>query len=126
MTYELTGKIKAIMPAQTFGSGFRRREFVVVVPDEKDSKWDQPIKLEFVKDKCDLLDAFSVGETVAVSFALRGSENNDRFFVNLNAFKITRVPRQAATRPEEDYARNAPKRETYQRTDDSGDGFVDF
>ena len=48
MAYELTGKVKLIQAVQTFGSGFTKREMVVVV---QDGKYPQEINLEFVQDK---------------------------------------------------------------------------
>ena len=53
MAYELEGKIKVIQDAQTFGSGFTKREFVVIV---EDGKYPQEINLELVQDKVSLLD----------------------------------------------------------------------
>ncbi len=83
---EIEGKIIVINDTQTFGTkGFQKREFVVEVPDEK---YPQKIPLEFTKDKCDILDGFSVGQTVKVQFNLRGSEYNGRWFLNAQAWRI--------------------------------------
>lgn len=68
---EVTGKIKVKNETQTFGSnGFRKREFVITT----DEQYPQHIQLEFVQDKCDLLDKFEVGQDVRVSINLRGRE----------------------------------------------------
>ena len=68
---EVTGKIKVKNETQTFGSnGFRKREFVITT----DEQYPQHIQLEFVQDKCDLLDKFEVGQDVKVSINLRGRE----------------------------------------------------
>ena len=83
--YEAQGTIKIINDIQTFGSGFTKREFVVTTGD---SKWPQDIKFEIVKDKCSLLDQFSVGQAVNVSFDIRGNEYNGKYYVNLNCWKI--------------------------------------
>ena len=50
--YQLEGSIKLISPAQTFPSGFVKREFVVTTDDQ----YPQDIKLELTKEKCALLD----------------------------------------------------------------------
>ncbi len=85
MNYELTGIVKLIQDAQTFGSGFTKREMVVTVPD---GKYPQDINLEFVQDKVNLLDALQVGQEVTVTFDIRGREYNGRYFNNLQGWKI--------------------------------------
>jgi len=83
--YEAQGTIKLINDTQTFGSGFTKREFVITTGD---SKYPQDIKFEVVKDKCSLLDQFSIGQAVNVSFDIRGNEYNGKHYVNLNCWKI--------------------------------------
>lgn len=68
---KVTGKIKLINQEQTFGSnGFRKRECVITTSEQ----YPQDIQIEFVQDKCDLLNNFNVGDTVDVSINLRGRE----------------------------------------------------
>ncbi|PKP12835.1 MAG: hypothetical protein CVU08_08425 [Bacteroidetes bacterium HGW-Bacteroidetes-3] len=68
---EITGKITKIKEAQTFGaSGFRKRELVVTTNEQ----YPQPLMVEFVQDKCDLLNAYQVGQDVKISINLRGRE----------------------------------------------------
>ena len=81
---EVKGAIKVIESTQTFDSGFQKREFVVTT----DETYPQDIKLEFVKDKCAILDKYNVGDTVAVSYNLRGNEYNGKYYVNLQAWRI--------------------------------------
>lgn len=83
--YELNGKIKLINDTQSFPSGFTKREFVVTSGDDK---YPQDIKFEIVKDKCAVLDNFSAGQNVSVSFDVRGNEYNGKYYVNLNCWKI--------------------------------------
>ena len=68
---EITGKITKIKEAQTFGaSGFRKRELVITTNEQ----YPQPLMVEFVQDKCDLLNNYQVGQDVKVSINLRGRE----------------------------------------------------
>ncbi len=83
-SYQLSGRIKTVMDQVTFPSGFTKREFVVTTED----KFPQDIKLELIKDKCALVDGYASGEEVTVSFNIRGNENNGRYYVNLQAWKI--------------------------------------
>lgn len=68
---EITGKIKKIDETKTYGtSGFRKREVVV----ETNEQYPQPLMVEFVQDKCDLLNNFSIGQDVKIAINLRGRE----------------------------------------------------
>jgi hypothetical protein len=68
---EVQGKIKLIGETQEFGSnGFRKREIVVTTAEQ----YPQSIMVEFVQDKTDLLNNFSVGQDVKISINLRGRE----------------------------------------------------
>ena len=68
---EVQGKIKLIDETKTFGnSGFRKREVVITTEEQ----YPQHIMVEFVQDKCDLLNNFQVGQPVKVSINLRGRE----------------------------------------------------
>jgi hypothetical protein len=95
MSYDLTGKVKLVFDAKTFGSGFTVREFVVTV---EDGKYPQDICLQFVQDKVSLLDNIQEGQEVTVSFDIRGREYNGRYFNNLQAWKIQA---DAAAAPDE-------------------------
>jgi hypothetical protein len=82
--YSLTGTIKVIGETQEFDSGFKKREFVVTTKEE----YPQHVKMEFFRDKCDILNKYKVGDTVTVWFNVTGNEYNDRYYVNLNAWRI--------------------------------------
>lgn len=86
-SFELEGTVHKIYDTQTFSSGFSKREFVVEV---QDGKFPQMIKFECVKDKTSMLDGVSVGDAVKVAFDIRGNEYKERFYVNLNAWKLSK------------------------------------
>jgi len=68
---EVKGKIKVLNESQTFGSaGFKKQEVVVTTAEQ----YPQMIMIEFVQDKCDLLNAFKVGDDVKININLRGRE----------------------------------------------------
>ena len=87
---EITGTIKKIGQTQEFGAkGFTKRELVVITKDQ----YPQNILVEFVKDKCSLLDTFNTGDDVKVSINLRGREwkNNKgqvKYFNSIQGWKI--------------------------------------
>ena len=96
--FELEGKVKVVLDAQTFASGFSKREFVVEV---EDGKFPQMIKFECIKDKAAQLDDLSEGDAVKVNFDIRGNEYKERYYVNLNAWKVTKLGEGGDT-PSED------------------------
>ncbi len=68
---EIQGKIKMIDETKTFGNnGFRKREVVVTTEEQ----YPQHILVEFIQDKCDLLNSYNVGQDVKISINLRGRE----------------------------------------------------
>ena len=87
---EVAGKIKKIDETKTFGTnGFRKREMVVTT----DEQYPQMIMIEFIQDKCDLLNSFNVGDDVKVNYNLRGREWTNKeglknYFTNLDAWKV--------------------------------------
>lgn len=71
MEKHISGKIKIITETKTFGAnGFRKRETVITT----DEQYPQSILIEFIQDKCELLDKYKVGEDVKISYNLRGKE----------------------------------------------------
>lgn len=68
---EVQGVIKMIAETQTYGSsGFKKREVVITTQDQ----YPQHLLLEFVQDKCDLLNNFKVGQEVKIGVNLLGRE----------------------------------------------------
>lgn len=68
---EVTGKIKMIDQTKEVGSaGFKKRDVVVTT----DEQYPQHILVQFVQDKCDLLNSYQVGEPVKIDINLRGRE----------------------------------------------------
>jgi len=68
---EITGKIKFIDVTKEVGSNnFKKRDLVVIT----DESYPQHILIQFVKDKCELLDKYAVGQDVTIGINLRGNE----------------------------------------------------
>ena len=84
-SFEIEGKLKVVNDVQTFNSGFTKREFVVEV---EDGNYPQMIKFECVKEKTSLTDGMQIDDPVKVPFDIRGNEYKERFYVNLNAWKL--------------------------------------
>ena len=93
---KLNGKIKLLMDTQTFDSGFTKREFVVTTQEQ----YPQDVKFEAIKDRISMLDGLNPGDDVEVSFNIRGNEYQGRYFVNLQAWRITKGASAAAPTPQ--------------------------
>jgi hypothetical protein len=96
---EISGKIKVLNETQTFGNnGFRKREVVITT----DEQYPQMIMVEFVQDKCDLLNSYSVGQNVKIAINLRGREwinpqGEAKFFNAIQGWRIERLDNQPQT-----------------------------
>lgn len=101
---EIKGKIKTLGKEQTFGSnGFRKTELVVLTEDQ----YPQPILVEFVQGKCDLVKNLKVGQEVSISYNLRGREwvspqGETKYFNTIQGWRIEAgpVPNQAPPKPQ--------------------------
>jgi single-stranded DNA-binding protein len=67
---ELQGTIKKLSDTQTFASGFQKREAVILTQEQ----YPQPINVEFLQEKINLLDNVSEGDNVKIGINLRGRE----------------------------------------------------
>lgn len=68
---EILGKIKVLNETQNIGDkGFRKRELVITTEEQ----YPQHILVEFIQDKCDLLNSYKVGQDVKIDLNLRGRE----------------------------------------------------
>ena len=92
---EVLGVIKIIGGVQTFGKAekpFLKRELVVTTEDQ----YPQIIMIEFVQDKCDLLEPYKVGDNVKVSINLRGREwinpqGEAKYFNSIQGWRVEKL-----------------------------------
>jgi len=90
---ELTGKIKVLNETKNIGSnGFRKRELVIT----SEEQYPQHILIEFIQDKCDLLNNYSIGQNVRININLRGREwinpeGQARYFSTIQGWRIEAV-----------------------------------
>lgn len=85
MAFEVEGKLHRVFPTEQKSASFTAREFVLEIPD---GNYPQFIKFQAVQERCNILDNYSEGDTVKVSFDLRGREWNGKYLTNLNAWRI--------------------------------------
>ena len=89
---ELQGTVKKIGETQTFTSGFQKKELVLLTEEQ----YPQPIQIDFLSDKIDLLNNVSEGESVKVAINIRGREWTNpqgevKYFNSINGWRLEKV-----------------------------------
>lgn len=95
---EVLGKVRAVGVEQQVSPTFRKREIVVTTEEQ----YPQHISINFIQDKCDLLNSYKVGEAVKVSINLRGREwtnpqGETKYFNDIQGWKIEKQQTEAST-----------------------------
>ena len=93
MTYKATGRLHKKFDTEQKSASFSVRDFVIETVDDK---FPQMVKFQLTQDKCALVDDFTEGDQITVDFDLRGREWNDKYFTNLNAWRIAHADNQGA------------------------------
>lgn len=88
MSFEVIGKLYKKFNTENKTQTFRAREFVIEIAD---GNYPQFIKFQLVQDRCDILDAYQEGDDLKVFFDLRGREWNEKFFTNLQAWRLEKA-----------------------------------
>lgn len=87
---EVQGKVKLVGPIETVGNnGFRKRDIVVTTEEQ----YPQHISIQFVQDKCEMLNAFQPGQDVKIGINLRGREwvspqGETKYFNTIQGWRI--------------------------------------
>ena len=89
---ELQGTVKKIGETQTFASGFQKAELVILTEEQ----YPQPIQIDFLSDKIDLLNNVSEGESVKIGVNIRGREWTNpqgevKYFNSITGWRIEKV-----------------------------------
>ncbi|WP_347158754.1 DUF3127 domain-containing protein [Pontibacter chitinilyticus] len=89
MSFDIQGKLYEAFEEQQVSDKFRKREFVLEIPD---GSYTQYVKFQLTQDKCSLLDAFKNGDEVKVTFNLTGKpftkNGTTMYFTNLQAWRM--------------------------------------
>ena len=87
---ELSGKIKEIKKQEERGT-FKFRNLILTTTEQ----YPQTIEIQFVQDKCGILDSYVAGDTVKVGINIRGREWCDpqgvvKYFNTIQGWKINK------------------------------------
>jgi len=100
---EIIGKIILLKDTEKITETFSKREIVV----ETDEQFKQKILIQFVKDKCNILDKYKVGDNVKVSYNLQGKEwvnpqGETKYFNSIQGWNISKVDSNANVKTKEE------------------------
>lgn len=89
MSNQLTGKLIVKNETQVVSEKFSKREFVIETQDT----YPQTILFQLTQDKCTLLDNAKVGDTLTVSYNLRGRgwtnpQGETKYFNTIEAWRV--------------------------------------
>jgi len=102
MSFKLTGVLHAIFPEQVVSDKFRKQEFVLKIEGDKYPNFP---KFQAVNERIDLLQSFTPGDELTVSFDIQGKEyvkgTETLYFTSLNAWKLegNATPKNAKDEP---------------------------
>jgi hypothetical protein len=88
MSFEIEGKLHKKFETENKTATFQAREFVIIISEDN---YPQYIKFQLTQDRCALIDDYEEGKPIKVHFDLRGREWNDKYFTNLNAWRLEKV-----------------------------------
>lgn len=97
MALEVQGKLVDVFGTQQVTDKFKKREFVI----ETEENYPQHVKMQLNQDKCGLIDAYQLGDSLKVSFNLSGRPYTRKtgekdYITNIVAWKIEKAASSTA------------------------------
>lgn len=101
-SFNVTGKLIAKSETVQVSDKFKKREFVLMTVDNVNgTEYPNPLKMQAVQAKCDVLDKYAIGAEVSVSFNVKGNSYTDKkdgstkYIVNLDMWKMEATTQSA-------------------------------
>ena len=95
MSFELTGKLIVKEDTVNISDRFKKREFVIDVPNDRNPEWNDTIKFQTTQDRTELIEPYNLGDEIKVAFNIRGNkwerDGKVNYFTNLEAWRIDKV-----------------------------------
>ena len=97
-SYRMRGRVAAILPAETYPSGFMKQ--TLVLRDESNPKFPQELAFDFCRDSIQRLVGLAANQEIEVAFSITGREYNGRRYTSLRGWGVKAItdaaPIQAA------------------------------
>lgn len=87
MSYTAKGLLHLKYETEQKSEKFVSRDFILRVEGSK-PEYPEYIKFQMIQDRCELIDNIDEGTEIEVSFDLKGKAWNDKWFTNLQAWKV--------------------------------------
>ena len=84
-SFEIAGRLVKKYEIESKSPSFQTREFVIEV---QDGQYPEYVKFQLTQDRCKIIDPYQEGDQIKVSFNLRGRQWQDKYFTNLNAWRV--------------------------------------
>ena len=92
---KISGTVHVITQTAIMSEKFKKRELVIKTEDQ----FPQFVTIQFVNDKCDLLNNLNIGDFVSINYNLRGREwtkdNVTKYFNTVEGWSIELKNKQA-------------------------------
>jgi hypothetical protein len=93
MSLEVTGKLLVKYDTQQVSERFKKREFVMELAEEINGNvYTNYAKMQLVQNKCEILDRFNEGDSIKVSFNIKGNkwerDGKVNYITNLDAWRV--------------------------------------
>ena len=110
---ELIGKLEEVRQAIQRTATFTVREFVLEVENQRNAQWNDHILFQVSNNNVGLLDNFSIGQTIKVTFDIQGrrwtgQDGTQRVFNTLSAWRIESAENLQAAAPGQPATATAP------------------
>jgi hypothetical protein len=109
MSLEVTGKLLVKYETVQVSEKFKKREFVIEIAEEINGNiYTNYGKFQLVQNKCDIIDRFNTGDTVKVSFNVKGNSYVDKkdgttkYISSLDAWRVEQINTPTASSPIDD------------------------
>jgi len=93
MSFEVEGRLHKKFDTENKTDTFQVRDFVIEI---NSGNYPQFIKFQLTQDRCAIVDPFDEGDHLNVHFDLRGREWNEKYFTNLNAWRVEKAEKTAS------------------------------
>lgn len=97
MSFEITGTLVKKYETETKGESFRVRDFVIKANDG--GQYDNFVKFQTTQDRTTIIDNYNEGDEIKVHFDLRGRQWQEKYFTNLNAWRVEALSSAPAAQP---------------------------
>jgi hypothetical protein len=104
MSFEIEGTLHKKYDTESKTETFQAREFVI----KTEGTYPQFVKFQLTQDRCSIIDSYEEGKQIKVYFDLRGREWNDKYFTNLNAWKVEQPQAASAVAPPPAFSQEPP------------------